>query len=234
MSTDADRRTAAWIAQRMAAWRQLETRLEDAADGRRAEPDVVLGVVRSYPELARDLAVARRTAPDSALARRLAHDYARLHRGLFHPAGSFKHDLATLFRPRTCQPSPASCGIESWGVAIGLCLAAGSGWWLVATYPELARLFASEEMIETVQRGKLWTDGILNISPSSVLSVAIFTNNIVVALMAFCLGCVYGLGTIYIIALNGAMIGSLFAFTAQHGPGGGSCSRSSPPTVSWS
>ena len=57
----------------------------------------------------------------------------------------------------------------------------GAGWWLVATYPELAGLFASAEMIEKVRAGELWTDDLLNVMPSSLLSVSIFTNNVVVA-----------------------------------------------------
>src|SRR5690606_8275499 len=47
----------------------------------------------------------------------------------------------------------------------------------------------------------------------------IFTNNITVALTTVSLGLLYGLGTIYIIGLNGLMLGGVFAFTAQHGLG---------------
>src|SRR5262249_19232807 len=56
--------------------------------------------------------------------------------------------------------------------------------------------------------------------PSSLLSAQIFTNNIVVSLFALCLGVLYGLGTIYIIATNGLSIGGVFAFTAQYGVAG--------------
>src|SRR6185503_8030655 len=63
----------------------------------------------------------------------------------------------------------------------------------------------------------LWTAGILNIVPSSVLSLQILTNNIVVSLFAYCAGFVFGLGTLYILGLNGLMLGAVFAFTGQHG-----------------
>ncbi|MEM8769110.1 MAG: stage II sporulation protein M, partial [Pseudomonadota bacterium] len=105
-------------------------------------------------------------------------------------------------------------------VTLGFILAGCAGWWLVASFPELATLFASEAMIATVQSGELWTDGLLNVTPSSLLSVGIFTNNIVVTLTAVSLGALYGLGTIYIIGLNGLMIGGVFAFTAQYGLAG--------------
>ena len=75
-------------------------------------------------------------------------------------------------------------------------------------------------MIDKVQGGVLWTDNLLNIMPSALLSVSIFTNNIVVTLTAVSLGVLYGLGTIYIMGLNGLMLGGIFAFTAQYGMAG--------------
>ena len=85
------------------------------------------------------------------------------------------------------------------------------------TYPELINLFASPDLIATVERGELWTEGLLNVVPSSVLSLQILTNNIVVSLFAYCAGFLFGLGTFYIVGLNGLMLGAIFAFTRQHG-----------------
>jgi uncharacterized membrane protein SpoIIM required for sporulation len=70
---------------------------------------------------------------------------------------------------------------------------------------------------ETVERGELWTDDLLNVVPSSVLSAQILTNNVIVAVTTFCLGLLFGLGTFYIISLNGLMLGAIFAFTHEHG-----------------
>jgi uncharacterized membrane protein SpoIIM required for sporulation len=98
-----------------------------------------------------------------------------------------------------------------------LVLSALAGWWLISSYPELIGLIASEHMISDVERGHLWTDQILNVAPSSVLSAQIFSNNVVVAAGAFCAGILFGLGTFYMIALNGLMLGGLLAFTHQHG-----------------
>jgi uncharacterized membrane protein SpoIIM required for sporulation len=92
--------------------------------------------------------------------------------------------------------------------------------WLVYSYPDLVGLFASPQMIATVERGELWTDGMLNVAPSAMLSVSILTNNIVVAFTTFCAGLLFGLGTFYLIGLNGLSLGALFALTAQHGLGG--------------
>jgi uncharacterized membrane protein SpoIIM required for sporulation len=70
-----------------------------------------------------------------------------------------------------------------------------------------------------VERGQLWTEGLLNVVPSSVLSLQILTNNIVVSLFAYCAGFLFGLGTLYILGLNGLMLGAIFAFTGLHGLG---------------
>src|SRR5678815_5524913 len=87
----------------------------------------------------------------------------------------------------------------------------------IRTYPELIALFASPSLIAAVERGELWTRDLLNIVPSSILSVQILANNIVVSVFAFCAGFLFGLGTFYIVALNGLMLGAIFAFTGQHG-----------------
>jgi uncharacterized membrane protein SpoIIM required for sporulation len=88
---------------------------------------------------------------------------------------------------------------------------------MVHTYPDLISLFASPDLIASVERGNLWTEGILNIVPSSVLSARVLANNVVVSLTAFCAGCLFGIGTLYLVSLNGLMLGSVFAFTALHG-----------------
>jgi uncharacterized membrane protein SpoIIM required for sporulation len=92
-----------------------------------------------------------------------------------------------------------------------------SGYWMVHTYPDLISLFASPDLIASVERGNLWTEGILNVVPSSVLSARVLANNVVVSLTAFCAGCLFGIGTLYLVSLNGLMLGSVFAFTALHG-----------------
>ena len=184
-------------------------------DTGRIEGQTALRAVHRYPEVARDLALARRLSPDGALARRLERIYARLHHSLYRPATNLRADVKTLFR-REIPEIVYELRHRIVVVAAGFALAMAAGWWMVDAHPGLAGLFASQEMIEDVQSGELWTDGLLNVVPSSVLSARILTNNILVSLTVFCLGAVYGLGTIYIIATNGLFIGGAFAFTARH------------------
>jgi uncharacterized membrane protein SpoIIM required for sporulation len=87
---------------------------------------------------------------------------------------------------------------------------------MIYGYPDLIGMFASPQMIATVERGELWTDGLLNVTPSAVVSWEILTNNIVVSFFAFCSGVIFGVGTLYIIGMNGLSLGAIFAFTGQH------------------
>ena len=103
------------------------------------------------------------------------------------------------------------------GIAMLMAVGAAAGWWLIATFPALISVFASAEMIDQVAQGHLWTEGIMNITPSSVLSVGILANNIVVSVLAFCAGIFFCLGTFYLVALNGLMLGATFAFVHQYG-----------------
>jgi uncharacterized membrane protein SpoIIM required for sporulation len=210
---------AKWFEQRVAEWRSAGARLRGLEHGKSAPAASVLEAVRTYPEIARDLAIARRAAPNAALTKYLEGVYRELHRSLFRPPVAFWRSVLRLFT----HDAAAAVRELRWQIVAVVSLfvvSIGAGAWLVSAYPELASLFASEQMIDGVQRGELWTDNLLNVFPSSLLSVRIFTNNIVVALFAAALGVLYGLGTFYIIAMNGLSIGGVFAFTAQHGVAG--------------
>ncbi|NLO38177.1 MAG: stage II sporulation protein M, partial [Ruminiclostridium sp.] len=53
----------------------------------------------------------------------------------------------------------------------------------------------------------------------SVASVAIFTNNIQVGILAFALGITFGVGTVFVLAKNGMMLGALAALAIKAGNG---------------
>ncbi|MGD8370714.1 MAG: stage II sporulation protein M [Syntrophobacterales bacterium] len=76
-------------------------------------------------------------------------------------------------------------------------------------------LIAPPHLIQQVEEGKVWFDSILAIRP--LASSLIMTNNISVTFMAFALGMTFGLGTIYIMAFNGLLLGTLAALCHLHG-----------------
>lgn len=210
---------AKWFEDRLPFWRAIAARLAGIERGKSAPAADVVAIVHAYPEIARDVAIARRVAPNGPLTKFLEGAHRELHRSLFRSPERVRHTVRALF-----ERGAAAAAYElRWHIVVVTALffvAAAAGFGLVTSYPELASLFASEAMIEQVSQGRLWTDDLLNVFPSSLLAVQIFTNNIVVSLFAVCLGVLYGLGTIYIIGMNGMMLGSIFAFTAQYGMAG--------------
>jgi uncharacterized membrane protein SpoIIM required for sporulation len=204
-----------WLRRRVPDWQRLGELLGEQRDRANESHAEVIELVDRFRSLGRDLSLARAQMPGSSLCRELEILFLKAHEAVFRRPSQLRAQLVELFRdevPRVFHELRATIWITvTLFFGMGLL-----GWLLVSFNPELASLFASEKMIEQVQRGELWTDGILNITPSSILSVRLMANNIMVSLFAFALGALYGLGTIYILSLNGLMLGGIFAFTAKY------------------
>jgi uncharacterized membrane protein SpoIIM required for sporulation/uncharacterized RDD family membrane protein YckC len=209
-------------AQRHAAWHAVRQRA--ASLRRRADSNVddALAVVDEYRRAAHLINAARQSrAPDDrASTEYLEATYADLHDAIHRPARRGWQVLLALFRDRV-PAAMSAMRLHLLAVTL-LFIASGiTGAWLIFTYPDLISLFAGPTLIATVERGELWTEGMLNVAPAVVHSVDILTNNIVVSFFAFTLGLFFGIGTLYIIGLNGLNLGALFAFVGQHGLAGG-------------
>jgi uncharacterized membrane protein SpoIIM required for sporulation len=205
------RRAASWQDADARAGRLARGRTDDAADAVRLADD--------YRLLAHDLARARVLIPASRAREFLEHAYARAHATLYHGAFDLRSTLLRLFAIEIPATMRWLAPYIIWTTLIFV-LSAWAGYALVHRYPELIALFASPRVIASVESGKLWTEGLLNVAPSAILSMQILTNNIVVSLAAYCLGFLFGLGTLYILGLNGLMLGATFAFVAEHGLAG--------------
>jgi len=207
------------LLRRVPLWQQAEARTERLARGRTDDAADAVRLADDYRLLAHDLARARALMPRSRTREYLESLYARTHATLNHGAWRLGSTLRQLFR----DDIPAAIvwlGPYLLWTTVIFVLAALGGYALVHRFPELIALFASPDLIASVEHGKLWTEGLLNVVPSSVLSVQILANNIVVSLFAYCAGFLFGLGTLYILGLNGLMLGAVFAFVNEHSLGG--------------
>lgn len=207
-----------WLDARAADWERVDAQLQQRPRGA-LDAFTALRAVEDYRALSHDVAVARRELPGTDLVLGLEHSLHRMHTQLHREHEPWRERARRLYGDEIpalfAKLRPVLCLLGTLFIASALAAAA-----LVGRYPELASLFASEQMIEHVEQGELWTDGLLNLLPSSFLSVRIIANNVVVSLMAFVLGSLYGLGTLYMVILNGAMLGGVFAFTMRHELGG--------------
>jgi uncharacterized membrane protein SpoIIM required for sporulation len=207
------RRLQRWLKARGETWGRIARELKSAPRGLSAAD--AERHVRDYRALAQDVAIARRSLPGSSVTLRLESLFRGLHTRLhrdYEPVGVRLRRLYAVEVPQSLRELRGAL-LAVAALFTGAALAAA---WLVASYPELAGLFASESMIRTVERHGLWTDDVFNVMPSSVAALRILGNNIVVALTGFVLGVFYGIGTLYIVLLNGAMLGGIFAFTARN------------------
>jgi uncharacterized membrane protein SpoIIM required for sporulation/uncharacterized RDD family membrane protein YckC len=204
-------------AARSGDWRAM--RLRAAALGRRGGTEVrdALATVDDYRRVAHELGAARQQS--GTPSELLEATYADLHALVHRPARRTWLWLWSLLRDRV-PLAMHQIRIHLLAVVLLFVIAGVAGFWLVYSFPDLIALFASPALISTVERGELWTEGMLNVTPAAVMSVSILSNNIVVAWFAFCSGIVFGLGTFYLISLNGMSLGAIFALTAQHGLAG--------------
>lgn len=199
-------------------WQAALARTRRLSDARSGDAQDAAAVEDDYRLLAHDVARARRLIPASRTRAYLEAAYAQVHATLHRPAWHPGYALLSLFRDEIPAVVTWLRPHIIWASSLFI-LSILAGYWMVHTYPDLIALFASPELIASVERGQLWTEGLLNIVPSSVLSLQILTNNIVVSLFAYCAGFLFGLGTVYIVGLNGLMLGAVFAFTGLHGLG---------------
>ena len=218
-STARVRALTAALLQRTGLWRDADLRARRYARGRTDDAADALRLADDYRLLAHDLARARALIPGTRTREFLedayGHAHATLHQGAWRLDSTFKR----LFREQIPESVHWLRQYILWTSAIFV-LSVCAGFALVHRFPELIALFASPDLIQSVEQGKLWTDGLLNVVPSSVLSAQILANNISVSLVAYCAGILFGLGTVYIVGLNGLMLGAIFAFTGEHGLAG--------------
>lgn len=198
------------------SWQATAERARRLSRNHAADSEDAALLLDGYRLLARDLSTARSLQRDTPAREYLESAYAEAHATLHKPAWHFGHALRTLFRDDLPRVVANLRFYIIWSTAIFM-LTVAAGYLLIRAHPGLIALFASPELIASVEKGQLWTEGLLNVVPSSVLSLQILANNIVVSLVAYCAGVLFGLGTIYILGLNGMMLGAVFAFTHLHG-----------------
>jgi len=70
-------------------------------------------------------------------------------------------------------------------------------------------------VVSAIEHQKMWTGSLLTMKP--LASSAVMTNNLTVTFAAFAYGIVFGLGTFYLLALNGLLFGTVAAACGRAG-----------------
>ena len=185
---------------------------------------------RLYRSVTSDLAVARRDFPDHRVTEYLNGLVARAHAAVYQGRGVRGRGILEFFAttfPRTFR--------ETWAYTLAaflmLCIPALAGFVVAYRDPGAgAALFPGlEERIEDIRDKREWWKEI-NTEGRTAAASFIMTNNIRVAILAFAGGVLLGVFTLYILALNGLLLGivagaaqalgfagNLWGFVAAHG-----------------
>lgn len=173
----------------------------------------------SYRQLLHDHALAAARYPGTAIARRLARLVLAGTHYLQRDTGEHLPGVGRFLR----RDFPAAMRRLSPLIAlmVGLFVVSGLfGFSLATVEPAVGLTFLTPEAVDDLKRGRLWTESIFSVVPGSVVSSRIATNNLSVAITAWAGGALAGLGAIYVVLLNGLMLGAVLALTARYSMAG--------------
>ena len=209
-----------FIESRRPRWQRLESLLEslERGKGKNLQPPDLPDVGRLYREATADLARLQAFQQKGALPDELLdylnHLVARAHGQIYRsPTPGWTKLLRFLGStfPQTFR-STAFWTLSAFAIFL---LGAIYGFVAGLNDDTFIPLVAPPHLIQQVEGGKVWFDSILAVRP--LASSSIMTNNISVTFLAFALGITLGLGTVYIMAFNGLLLGTLAALCHIHG-----------------
>jgi uncharacterized membrane protein SpoIIM required for sporulation len=203
-----------WLEKRKPNWSRLEELLNrskgrdvGALDHKNLQE---LGLL--YRQTASDLATAREDITSSQLAAYLNSLLGRAHNLIYmgskpKVAGIIRFYSETyprIFRELWPQTMLALTIFAVTGVA---------AFFLTMRDPTFAHRLLGTQMMETIEKREMWTHSIVTIKPLAASSI--MTNNLSVAFSTFAFGITAGIGTAWMMVLNGLLIGVIGAATWQ-------------------
>lgn len=167
-----------------------------------------------YRQTASDLAAVREDASNRQLAAYLNQLLGRCHNLIYL---GHKPKVSGIVRfYRDSYPRAFRDTLSQTLLAFAIFLVAGIASWVVtAKDPAFAYRLLGPHMMETIEQHKMWTDSIVTVKP--LASSGIMTNNLSVSFTTFALGITGGIGTIWMMLVNGLLIGVIGAATWKAG-----------------
>jgi len=218
-----------WLEKRRRHWTRLEELV--AASGRRGVSALSAAELRElallYRQTASDLSSVREDPTGSQLSYYLNRLLGRAHNLIYMGRKARAKGIWTFFRDT--YPAIFRETFRDTFAAFVIFLAAGLvGFLLGLGDPSFTRYFLGPQMVDTIEHHKMWTDSIVTIKP--LAASGIMTNNLSVSLTTFALGITAGVGTVWMMIINGLLFGvinvacwregmllPLWSFVAAHG-----------------
>jgi len=167
-----------------------------------------------YKAVSSHLAMMQTVYPINETTVMLNHLVARAHNTMYQESNKSSQQLRTFF----LHYFPALIGARAWFILFALLLftiGGLSGYLAVRADPLNLTLIVPANIAEGIDPTQ--TELPREDLHSPVMSTAIMTNNIRVAVLAFISGITLGIGTVYLLIMNGLLIGALAAVFMQAG-----------------
>ena len=218
-----------WIEKRRLHWTRLERLME--ISGRRGvsalSPAELQELALLYRQTASDLASVREDPTSNHLALYLNQLLGRAHNLIYMGRKASGRGMWTFFKDE--YPAIFRETFPDTLAAFAVFLAAAfAGFLMGIADPSFSRHVLGPHMIETIEKHEMWTDPFVTVKAAA--SSFILTNNMTVAFATFALGITAGIGTVYMMLINGLLMGvvsvacwregmslSLWSFVAAHG-----------------
>ncbi len=204
-----------WIEKRKPYWERLEQLIATANQGisklSHAELQE-LGLL--YRQTASDLAAVREDTSGRQYAIYLNQLLGRSHNLIYLGHQPKVSGIVRFYRDT--YPQIFRQTLPQTLFAVAIFLFTGLVAWLVTWHdPAFAYRLLGPRMMETIEQRRMWTESIVTVKP--LASSGIMTNNLSVAFTTFAMGITAGIGTLWMIALNGLLIGVIGAATWKAG-----------------
>ncbi len=169
-----------------------------------------------YRQAAADLSSVREDPMSRRLAEYLNQLLGRAHNLVYmgrraSPGGIlefYRNGFPRVFRA-TFKYTLAAFAIFLAGALVGFLACLGD--------PAFQRFLLPGHMMESIEHRQMWTHSILTVKP--LASAGIMTNNLSVSFATFAAGVTGGLGTLYLLGVNGLLLGVISAACWQGGMG---------------
>jgi uncharacterized membrane protein SpoIIM required for sporulation len=207
--------TVRWLEKRKPHWARLEELLERSKHGIGSLSHhelQELGLL--YRQTASDLAAVRENISDRQLTTYLNQLLGRTHNLIYMGHKPKLTGLLHFYRDTYPRIFRETLSLSFLAFAIVL-VTAIAAWVVTIQNPEFAYRFLGIHMMESIEQQHMWTDSIVTVKP--LASSGIMTNNLSVAFSMFALGITAGLGTIWMLIVNGLLLGVIGAATAHAG-----------------
>ena len=205
-----------WLNKRRPYWARVDELLaRSGRNGVRALSHAELQeLALLYRQTASDLATIREDVSSRNLAQYLNQLLGRAHNLIYMGRKSRAGGIVTFYRDAFPRVFHETLPYTLVATAIFFAVAA-AGMMMALVEPSFQRYLLGDAMMQTIEKREMWTHSVVTIKP--LASSAIMTNNLAVSFSTFALGMTAGIGTVWMLALNGLLFGVVNAACWQNG-----------------